>query len=331
MEIDQDEIQFRIATGGSNWVNIAGQVMLGLGGGLPYPGRDLPWPHDGNISVKTTGGDWTASSALRMIRRGEAEAAITTPPATARMANKGVGHFVERHNLRAVAHMPHDDWLGFAVQADSDIESLRQIREEEMGINLARAPSQSPPMRNITGMILDEVLKQYGISDQRIEEWGGSINQGGRKVVEGIQSGEYDALFDEAMMTPDWKEITDTTDLRFLSVEDDILDHLSTLYGLEKATIPEGYLPGVASGIDTVSMSGWLLVIDGSLSDAVAYHVTRALDERRSQIHRFFESKSSEYTNPPLSDSIDMNEAWKGTKIPLHPGAKAYYEEKGYK
>lgn len=331
MNIKEDDLEFRIATGGSNWIGISSQIMLELGGKLPYPDRDLPWPDDGYVQVKSTGNDWTASSALRMIERGEAEAAITTPPATAAMARRGIGHFVEKTDVMAVARLPHADWLGFAVQADSEIESLEQIREEELPIDLARAPNQNPPLSNITGFILDEILKQYGITSRRIHQWGGSVDYGGRRCVDEIMSGEYDAVFDEAMMTPDWKDITDSADLRFLPVDEEILDRLTDFYGLERGVIPEGYLPGVREDMPTISMSGWLLVIDESLSDGVGYHVTKALDKRREQIHEFFRQKSKNYTNPPLSAEIDMNEAWQDTKIPLHPGAEQYYEEQGYK
>lgn len=331
MKIEESGLEFRIATGGSNWIGIASQIMLELGGKLPYPDRELPWPDDGYVEVKSTGNDWTASSALRMIERGEAEAAITTPPATAAMARRGIGHFVEKTDVAAIARMPHADWLGFAVRSDSGIESLRQIREEQIPIDLARAPNQNPPLSNITGFILDEILKQYGITNRRIREWGGSVDHGGRKCVGKMTSGEYDAVFDEAMMTPDWKEISHSTDLRFLPVDEEILSRLTDFYGLERDVIPEGYLPGVTEDTPTISMSGWLFVIDESLSDAVGYQAAKALDERQEQIHGFFRQKSTEYTNPPLSSEIDMNEAWKDTKIPLHPGAEQYYEEQGYK
>lgn len=331
MEITESDLDFRIATGGSNWVGISSQVMIGLGGGLPYPGRPQPWPDGGTLGVISTGNDWTASSALRMIGRGEAEAAITTPPATAHMARKGKGHFVEEVDLAAVAKFPHDDWLGFAVQADSEIESLAQIRDERLGINLARAPSAHPPYSNITGFLLDEVFKQYNLSSRKLREWGGTVNDGGRKLVEEIIEGDYDALFDEAMMTPDWREITHNADLRFLSLDEDVISFISGEFGFGRGVIPEGYLPGVVEDTPTLSMSSWLFVIDSTLPESVGYHVVRALDERKDKIHRFFESKSADYTNPPLSDEIDLSKAWKDTQIPLHPGAARYYEEHGYK
>lgn len=331
MDITDKGLEFRIATGGSNWVSIASEVMLALGGGLPYPGRKLPWPDDGRISVTSTGNDWTASSALRMIERGEAEAAITTPPATAAMAREGIGHFVEETDVAAIARLPHKDWLGFAVREDLGINSLQQIRDEEIPLKLARAPHQNPPMSNITGFLLDEILKQYGITNQRISEWGGTVDHGGRKCVDQLASGEYDAVFDEAMMTPDWKQITNVADLKFLSVDEEIISRITEFYGFERGTIPEGYLPGVTEDTDTISMSGWLLVIDESLSDAVGYHVARALDDRREQIQEYFRRKSKNYTNPPLSSEINMNTAWRETKIPLHPGAEQYYEQQGYK
>lgn len=312
-------------------MGIASQLVLGLGGGLPYPDRDMPWPNKGELGVISSGNNWTISPSLRMIGRGDAEAAITTPPATAYMARKGIGHFVEKHELSAVARLPHRDWLGFAVREDSGIESLKQIREENMAIKLARTPSQNPPYSNLTGFLLDEVLKHYGISTPRIKAWGGQVNDGGRKLVDGLVNDEFDAVFDEAMMSPEWNEITQANDFRFLPVDEEVITYISELYGIEKGIIPEDYLPGVEQDTPTIDMSGWLLVIDSELSDAVGYHVAQALDNRRDQIHHHFDSYTEDYTNLPLSSRVDMNEVWKDTKIPLHPGAEIYYEEQGYK
>lgn len=329
-----EETRLRIATGGYNWLAIATEILLGLeGSGYPDPNVDYEWDRNtSKVSVVSPPTNRAALSTVELVGRRQADVAITTPTGMAAMARDGKGPFSQEHDVAAIARLPHRDWVGFAVMADSGIESLDQIREEQRPLCLARTLPHYPPHRNVTGYLVDAVLDQYKVSDRLIRRWGGEVDYGGRRLVDGMKSGEFDALFDEAMMTPGWRKIAESVDLRFLPVDEDVLEFLSRSHGVDRGVIPEGYLPGVERDTPTVDMSGWLVVTRGDVGEDVAYHVARAIDERKRQIReRFLEKvEGDSYTEPPLTSSIDMNEAARETKVELHAGARRYYEDEGY-
>lgn len=330
----EPETHVRIAAGGWNWLTIASQLLIGLeGSGYPDPDADHAWDRDiSRVEVIAPATNRAALSTVEMVGRNEAEIAITTPTAITKLAQKGRGPFSEQYDISTIGVLPHEDWLGFAVRADSDIYSIADIRDQRMGIDLSRTLPHYPPYRNVTGYLVDEVLKQYQISDEKIERWGGSVDYGGRKNIEGLINGEYDALFDEAMMTPSWNEITHNVDLRFLPVDEEVLEFLSDSYGLGRKVLPEGYLPGVDQDIPTVDMSGWVIIIRDDVEDHIAYHAARALDDQKEVINQRFRELMDEdrYTKPPMTSDIDMTQVRKKVETPLHPGAERYYESQGY-
>lgn len=331
----EPETQLRIAAGGWNWLTIASQMLIGLeGSGYPDPNAEYAWDRDtSRVEVIAPATNRAALSTVEMVGRDEADIAITTPTAITKLAREGRGPFSEQHNISTIGVLPHEDWLGFAVRADSDIYSLSDIQEHQMGIDLSRTLPHYPPYRNVTGYLVDEVLKQYQISDEKIERWGGSVDYGGRKNIEGLIDGEYDALFDEAMMTPSWNEITNNVDLRFLPVDEDVLEFLSDSYGIDRKVLPEGYLSGVEQDTPTVDMSGWVIIVRNDINDDIAFHATRAIDEQKEVLNQRFQEllKEDRYTKPPMTSDIDMTQAHRKAKIPLHPGAEQYYESQGYK
>lgn len=202
-----------------------------------------------------------------------------------------------------------------------------------MAVDICRRPNTGESLRNITSFLIDEVFKLYRLSDQRIRKWGGSVSLGGRNRAEQMVDGEFDLMIDEAMMTPDWKMMSEEANLRFLPVDDDVLDYLEEIYRAEREVMPEGYLQGVDQGVPSVGKSGWMMACRSDLSNEAAYEIISGLDERKHLIEDYFDYKSSrdDYTNAPLTNDIDMNEIWRNTEVDLHPGAEAYYEEHGYK
>src|SRR4051812_7007878 len=67
------------------------------------------------------------------VAAGEADIGFITPPACVWMAFRGVGPFAKKmQNLRAIAAMPHDDRMMWAVPADSPIRSIRDMKAHPM-------------------------------------------------------------------------------------------------------------------------------------------------------------------------------------------------------
>jgi TRAP-type uncharacterized transport system substrate-binding protein len=79
----------------------------------------------------------------------------------------------------------------------------------------------------------------------------------------------------------------------------------------------------LAGNVETIDFSGWPLITHRWLPNELAYAICEAIDARRNVI--------------PVDDDhpLDMRNLCRSLEgaplgIPLHPGAKQYYKEKGY-
>jgi TRAP-type uncharacterized transport system substrate-binding protein len=97
---------------------------------------------------------------------------------------------------------------------------------------------------------------------------------------------------------------------------------LSTL-GYEPSVIPSTKFKQLKTDVDTIDFSGWPLITHRGFSNELAYAICEAIDARQGII--------------PIDDErpLDMKKIARATEaaplgIPLHPGAKRYYQEKGY-
>ena len=84
------------------------------------------------------------------------------------------------------------------------------------------------------------------------------------------------------------------------------------------STIPGGSYPGIAKDVETVGVAT-LLVADASLSETLAYEITRVLFERREELGAIHAGALT--LTPAFASS--------GSPIPFHPGAARYFREQG--
>jgi TRAP-type uncharacterized transport system substrate-binding protein len=71
--------------------------------------------------------------------------------------------------------------------------------------------------------------------------------------------------------------------------------------------------------IASVGRSGTAVYAREDVPDSFAYAVAKAIDEHRDLL---------KWANMPFS--FDADTVADGAGVPLHPGAAAYYEERGY-
>ena len=85
-----------------------------------------------------------------------------------------------------------------------------------------------------------------------------------------------------------------------------------------RSVIPGGSYPGIDENVATVGVAT-LLVADATLSDALAYDITRILFDRREELGAVHAEART--LTPAFASS--------GSPIPFHPGAERYYREQG--
>jgi TRAP-type uncharacterized transport system substrate-binding protein len=239
------------------------------------------------------------------------------------MAYRGRGFYQKKIPLRAIGVFPTWDRLIFAVSRDTGIESLEEVRKRQYPLRIS---TRRRLKLQTTVYAIEEVLKAYGMSLHAIEKWGGKIieapNPSGPERRDHIQSGKAEAVFDEGVKS--WGSTALDAGMRFLPVNDAAARHMANL-GFPTATLARAHYPALESDINTIDFSGWTYFCHADLPSRIAYDMARAVDLCHKQI------PVDHFDKRPMT----MDEFCRGGEagqlnIPLHPGAKKYFREKGY-
>lgn len=276
------------------------------------------------VTVKLNLGEYPNILA---VSEGKADMGFTTPPGSVTMASNGRGPFKKKlQNLRAIASIPHDDRMLWAVPVSSKINSIPEMPDEPMRLVL---PNQDFPIR----FLAEKILEGYGLSVEKLEKSGWQIVDESHclQIPIPVMQGKADALIHEGMKTPNWRQLALTGKMRFLPVDDGILQKICDEYGYKKALLPRGLYPGFDREIPCIDFSDWLLFVRDDMPDEIAYRITRIVVEKRKQIFEFyFRGLPPEESN--VVCPIDAGNIWRNIgEIPLHPASERYYKENGYK
>ena len=249
------------------------------------------------------------------------DVAFINPSAIVTMAYRGKGFYKERLPLRALASFPSWDKMAFAVSKELKLKSLFEIRQRKLPLRVSTRPSG---IDNTTHYSVTQILSLYGLSFAKIKQWGGTVQETPRPTsperLSGIRTGKINAIFDEGLHN--WLDEALDHGFEVLPIEPKILKQLSTL-GYEPSVIPSAKFKQLKTDVDTIDFSGWPLITHRGFSNDLAYAICEAIDARQAII--------------PIDDEspLDMKKIARATEaaplgIPLHPGAKRYYREKGY-
>jgi uncharacterized protein len=219
-------------------------------------------------------------------------------------------------NLRLIAKIEDPYYLLVAVKKESGITDLAQIADAHMPVKIVggETPYSQP------------VLDYYGLTKEAVVSWGGSFENGITAGLKGANV-EFDVIVNELAgpsNNPEssfWPILGQAFDLYFLDLPEDLLDKMAAdkELGMERVIARWGLLRGVDRPIPTVARSGNAVFSRDDMPEQAAYDTARAIDEHRSALKWFIR---------PYSYNSDT--AWKNFDVPLHPGAKRYYQEKGY-
>ena len=310
-------IDLKMLGAGSNWMNVSHVIALNLNG------YNSPLGAGSTISITTMDPGIGSMQSPVFVGEGRFDIGVTTPGWYGRLAYEGRAPFASAQPIRGLAMLPHDDRMVFVARDESGITSLRQICDEKRAVRYSIPTSENHPA--IFGA--DIVLEEYGMSRADLDRWGGQrlrdrprfqIRADAKPVAD-----DWEVLFDEAIMTPRWQNLTRLYKVRFLPIEDDVLTRLQAR-GAVAAVIAKGRLPQVDRDIATLDFSGWLIHCRASLPDEVAYLVAKVVDENRAQFNERIPPHSG------LTSPVDPAVFASRMPIPLHPGAERYYCEQGF-
>jgi uncharacterized protein len=309
-------ISLSIATASKGRAAIAASIAVAF-----YTRFRLPEPSQ--ITVAMGYGRLAGIDAPVNVDRGKFHFGFANPSGVARMAYLGRGSYKKKMALRAIGVFPSWDRLVFAVRADTGIHSIEEIKATRFPLRVSTRMTGSLLS---TLFIIDEVLKGYGFSLSDIESWGGKImrvsNPSSPERGHHLRSSEADAVFDEGLKS--WGDLALESGMRFLPIRADVLKRLERL-GFTSAPVTNKEFSGLKEPITTFDFSGWPLLCRSDLAPEFAYKMAEAIDSCHEQI------PVDHFDRRPMT----MRDFCQGSDggpltIPLHRGAKKYYERNGY-
>ena len=312
----EKNISLSIATASKGRAAIAASIAVAF-----YTRFRLPEPSQ--ITVAMGYGRLAGIDAPLNVDRGKFHFGFANPSGVARMAYLGRGCYKKKMALRAIGVFPSWDRLVFAVRADTGIQSIEEIKAKRFPLRVSTRMTGSLLS---TLFIIDEVLKGYGFSLSDIKSWGGKImrvcNPSSPERGHHLRSSEADAVFDEGLKS--WGDLALQSGMRFLPIRADVLKRLERL-GFTSAPVTNKEFSGLKEPITTVDFSGWPLLCRSDLAPEFAYKMAAAIDSCHEQI------PVDHFDRRPMT----MREFCQGSDggpltIPLHRGAKKYYERNGY-
>jgi len=259
------------------------------------------------------------------VAQGKISLAWVNPSVLLTMACRGKGPFRKQYPLRALAVFPSHDVVAFAVHESTGIASLSQIKQERFPLKLStRRVAQSDPKENSTMFTVMAALRCAGFTLADVQKWGGKIQLTTRPSDPlrraTIASGAINAIFDEGIKS--WGQTALDNGFRYLPVDGAVLRPLAAM-GYRSVMMSKLGFRGIGEDVQTLDFSGWPMIVRADMPNDVAYALCEAIEKRKDVI------PTDNYKPLDLAQ-LCANDDEAPYDVPLHPGAKRFYRERGY-
>ena len=262
---------------------------------------------------------------LKGVAEGRYTLAWVNPSAAATLAYRGTGPFKTKLPLRVIATFPSYDVMGFAVHKSTGITSFAQISKLRFPLRLStNVTSESALGANPTMFTVQAVLHAAGFTLADLRNWGGKVVSVPRPSHpdrrDAIQNSTVDAVFDEGIKS--WGQTAVDNGFVYLPIEGEILRRLGKM-GYRTSVVPRSRFKGMTADVATVDFSGWPMVVHADLPNDIAYALCEAIEKRRKAL-------PSDNFKPISMRQLCANDEEAPFNVPLHPGARRFYRERGY-
>lgn len=265
--------------------------------------------------------------AARAVFDGQVDLAILTPAMALPAALEGRSIFsgAPMASLRALAVLPQRDRMVLALPRALGISSFAELRERKPAISIATGEDNG---QNLIGYVAKRFMEAHGIDEAELESWGGSYIESARPDLSmfRFRDGIADAALQEAIMTPWWLDAVKARDAILIPAEAAALERLAQEHGWGAADIAADFFPGQPEPVRTLDFSDFVIVVRDDMPEDVAHLLTWCLVERRDAIERQYRHLAPERS--PLTYPLDPA-AMARPSLPLHAGARRYYETAG--
>jgi TRAP transporter TAXI family solute receptor len=288
-------------------------VATGNTGGVYYPyGGGLARVISQSVPNVDATAEVTNASVdnLKLIQLGKVDIAFVLTD-TLDDAIGGRGPFAKAPVKARTLAVLYPNYTHVATIEGKNIERLADMR--------GRVVSTGSPGSG-TEVIAFRLLRAAGLDpDQDIRKQSLSVNAS----VDAIKDGKIDAFFwSGGLPTASLLDLASTVGVTLkLIPNDDVLPALKSMYtpGLYfRLVIPHGTYPGATSDIGVVGVAN-ALVVEDTMSDDLAYELTKVLFERQKDLAAIH----------PEAKKLSIDTATQGSPAPFHPGAIRYYQDRG--
>lgn len=252
---------------------------------------------------------------LKNIQSGASQVGLSISMTTYQGFN-GIAHFPQK--LDKVRHVMslYRGYVHYVASARSDIRSFADIAKRSNKVYVGKVGT-------LHHVLMTEMLKAHGITPDDIRKAGGIPNPVAYSdVVRMLQDGQLDV----AMLTGPVPyglamELAQSPGFRMLQPSEDAINKvMKALPGIGRAVIPKGTYKNQDDDIHTVAYMSHM-VASADLSDDFVYRLVGAMAKHIPDMKTLFAGAAE----------INVNAALLDNAVPVHPGAKRYYDEKGIK
>lgn len=201
---------------------------------------------------------------------------------------------------------PHTTHI--VVLKNSGIKKIEDVKGKRINVG---------PKGLLTEDIAARILKAYGMS---YNDMGSVQNLSFADSVEQMKDGRLDILF-WTVPTP-FAVLTDlaqSKDMDLLPLPEDKIKSLtSTNPGLVKTTLPKGTYKGLDHDVETIQ-SPLVVIANKNAPEDLVYQVTKTIYDGLDELKKI----------DPALKPIQQKDLPVDIGVPLHPGAKKFFQEKG--
>ncbi|MGL5433952.1 MAG: TAXI family TRAP transporter solute-binding subunit [Lachnospiraceae bacterium] len=200
---------------------------------------------------------------------------------------------------------------------DTGISTLEELVEQKYPVKMVIKKNGT-----LGEMSAEKVFEALGVTFDDIASWGGVVEKtGGDAIKSGLQDDIYHMTIDHiGAGQSNTTELCLTHDMYDVQLADSTLEKLVEM-GYDYVTVEAGTWNRQDTEIKTVG-SQQVVLVSTTMDDAEAYYLTKAICEHKDELADSVAAMS--YFDPETAGTMTL------TGVPLHPGAKAYYQEMGY-
>jgi TRAP transporter TAXI family solute receptor len=284
-------------------------VLTGGTSGVYYPlGVALSEIYAQGIADTRTQVQSTKASVenLNLIQQGKGEIGFALGDSVkyAWEGNADAGFKEPLGKLRAVAAI-YPNYVQIAALAEAGVSTVADLKGKTLSVGAAKSGTE---------LNARAILEATGLS---YEDLGKVEYLPFAESVELMKNRQLEAtLQSSGLGNAAIKDLASSQEITIVSVPADVVEKIGAPY--VAGVIPAGTYQGQAEDVPTAAVVNFLVTSE-DLSEEVVYQMTRLLFENLDKLQAAHSA----------AGGIKLEDAPKGSPIPLHPGAERYYKEQG--